>query len=104
MVGEKLRGRGSANVGVPQLSPLSPVVFFIWMAPIFRKMEERVKEETGLDVEISSFGDDRCADVIDSDGSRNMQRVEVEVKRIVHEVAEESNMPIKLDKEEVLHS
>ena len=30
----KVRGRGSANVGVPQGSPLSPVIFLIWMAPI----------------------------------------------------------------------
>ena len=50
---------------VPQESPLSPVVFLIWMAPILVKIEERVKEATELDMEIPSFVDDMCADVID---------------------------------------
>ena len=99
----KIRGHGSANVGVPQGSPLSPVVFLIWMAPILSKMEERVKGETGLDVEVPSFVDDICIDIIDWDVSRNMQCVEADIKRIVREVSEESNMPIETDKEEVLH-
>ena len=61
----KVRGCGSANVGVPQGSPISPVVFLIWMAPILRKMEERVREGTNLEVELLSFVDDMCVDIID---------------------------------------
>ena len=40
----KIRRRGSCDVGVPQGSPLSPVVFLIWMAPILEKMAERIRQ------------------------------------------------------------
>ena len=40
-----------------------------------------------------SFVDDMCAGIIDWDGGNNMERVEVEVKRIVREVAGENNLP-----------
>ena len=36
--GEKI-GQGNTNVGVPQGSPLSPVIFLIFMAPILEEME-----------------------------------------------------------------
>ena len=42
-----VRGRGAAAKGVPQGSPLSPVLFLVFMAPILEKMERRVKEEVG---------------------------------------------------------
>ena len=64
---------GSANVGVPQGSPLSPVAFLIWMAPILQKMEERVNAGTGLDVQMPSFVDGMCTDIVDWEGGRNMQ-------------------------------
>ena len=32
-------------MGVPQGSPLSPVLFLVWMAPILVDMERRVQEE-----------------------------------------------------------
>ena len=35
----KDRGVGKTNVGVPRGSPVSPVVFLIWMAPILEEME-----------------------------------------------------------------
>lgn len=83
---EKVRGSGSANVGVPQGSQLSPVVLLIWMASILEKLEN-MKEEVGegvgvVGVGIPAFIDDMCADVIVWEGG-NMQRVEVNVKRIV---------------------
>ena len=54
-------------------------------------------------MEVPSFVDDMCVGILDWDGGRNMQSVEVNVKRIVREVAEESNMPIERNKEQVLH-
>ena len=95
--------QGSANVGVLQGSPLSPVVFLIWMALILRRMEERVKAGTGLDVELPSFVDDMCFDTVDWEGVSNMQRVEADIKRIVRKVAEENHLPLEAEKEEVLH-
>ena len=82
---------------------MSPVVFLIWMAPILEKMEKNIKPEAGrvrggvrmarmqnqaeFDVELPSVVDE----------------VEVNVKRIVREVAEECSLPLKTDKEEILH-
>ena len=34
-------------MGVPQGSPLPPVIFVIWMAPTSEKMEEKIKAEAG---------------------------------------------------------
>ena len=50
-----------------------------------------------------SFVDDMCVDIIDWEGVSNMQRVEADIKRIVWEVAEENNLPLEAEKEEVLH-
>ena len=44
-----------------------------------------------------------CIDVIDWDGEVDMQAVEVNVKRIVKEVAEECSLPLETKKEEILH-
>ena len=42
-----VRGRGAGTNGVPQGSPLSAVLFLVYMAPILEEMERRVKEEVG---------------------------------------------------------
>ena len=56
-----------------------------------------------VDVGLPSFVDEMCSDIVIWEGERNMQRVEVDVKRIVREVAEECKLPIETDKEEVMH-
>ena len=40
---KKVRGKGKTNIGAPQGSPLSLVIFLIWIAPIITKMEEALK-------------------------------------------------------------
>jgi len=44
----RVRGRGCTNVGAPQKSPVSPVLFLIWMAPIIAKMERQSSKPRGL--------------------------------------------------------
>ena len=90
-------------MGVPQGSPLSPVVFLVWMAPILKRMEERVREETNLDMEISSFVDDMCLDIVDWEGGKNMQRVEADVKKDFAGGCRGIQIPLETDKEEILH-
>ena len=54
-----VRGRGAAAKDVPQGSPLSPVLFLVFMAPIVEEMERQVKEEVGrVDVQFPSYVDD----------------------------------------------
>ena len=52
------RGEGKTNLGVLQGSPLSPVIFLIWMAPILEEMEMRIKWELGVDIDLPSYVDD----------------------------------------------
>ena len=55
----KVRGVGASSKCVPQGSPLSPVVFLVWMAPIIQEMERRIVEEVpGVGVEFPSYVDD----------------------------------------------
>ena len=55
----KVRGVGSSSKGVPLASPLLPVLFLVWMAPILSGMERRVIEEVpGVGVEFPSYVDD----------------------------------------------
>ena len=114
----KASGQGSCNVGVPQGSPFSLVVFFILMAPVLEGIEKRMKEEAGggggggagrvrqnqgnVNVEVPSFVDDMCIDIVDWEGGCNMQKEVVNFKRIVREVEEECRLPLETDKMEVL--
>ena len=66
-------------------------------------IETRVRDEVKLDVEMPSFVDDMCSDIIDWEGNTNMQRIETDVKRILREVAEECRLPLEAEKEETLH-
>ena len=51
----KVRGVGSSWMSVPQGSPLSLVLFLVWMALILKELERRMVEEVPrVGVEISS--------------------------------------------------
>jgi len=55
----KMRGKGKTNIGALQESPLLPVIFLIWMAPIITKMEEALKAKwPSFDLELPSYMED----------------------------------------------
>ena len=55
----KVRGKGRTNIGAPQESPLSPVIFLIWMASIITKMEEALKNRRPtFNLELTLYVDD----------------------------------------------
>ena len=66
----RVRGRGVAAKGVPQGSPLSPVIFLVFMAPILEEMERQVKEEVGrVEVQLPSYVDDLHCGLYDRRGA-----------------------------------
>jgi len=57
----RVRGRGRTNVGASQGSPVSPVLFLIWIAPIITKMETALEgkfAEKRAEIEMPSYFDD----------------------------------------------
>ena len=103
-----VRSKGAATKGVPQGSPLCPVLVLVFMAPILEEMERRVKEEVGrVDVQFPSYVDDlQCG--LDNkriageeeDKRERMQDLVTRVQRVVAEVAAEQRLPLAADKEE----
>ena len=66
----KVRGRGAEAKGVPQVSPLYPVLFLVFMAPILEEMERRVKSEVGrVEVQFLSYVDDLHCGLYDREGN-----------------------------------
>ena len=97
-----------AAKGGPQGSPLSPVLFLVFMAPILEEMERRVKEEVGrVEVQFPSYVDDLHCGLYDMRGAEEeeakrerMQDLVTRVQRVVAEVAAEQELPLAADKEE----
>ena len=103
-----VRGRGSATKGVPQGSPLSPVLFLVFMDLILEEKERRVKEEVGrIDVQFPSYVDDLHCGLYDKRAvggeeakRERMHDLVARVQRVVTEVAAERRLPLAADKEE----
>ena len=95
----KVRGKGKTNSGAPQGSPLSPVIFLIWMAPIITKMEEALKNRwPTFDLELPSYVDDLHLVVsiwerIMAQGIK-MDEVLDKVDKIVNRIATANHLPL----------
>ena len=93
---------------MPQGSPLFAVLFLVFMAPILKEMERRVKEEVGrVEVQFPSYVDDLHCGLYDRRGAgeeqvkhERMQDLIARVQRVVAEVAAEQRLPLAADKEE----
>ena len=93
----RVRRREAATKGVPQGSPLWPVLFLVYMAPILEEIEWRVKEEVGrVKVCFPSYVDDLHCGLYDNRKARDgieqrerMQDLMVRIRRVVNEVAGE---------------
>ena len=104
----KVRGRGAATKGVPQGSPLSPVLFLVYMAPILEVMEKRVQEEVGrITVRFPSYMYDLHCGLYDRRAAEHelgkherMQPLITRTRRVVTEVAAEFQLPLAMNKEE----
>ena len=97
--GEK-RGLGKTNVGVPQGSPLSPIVFLIFMAPILEEMETTIAQELNIDIEIPSYVDDILVCVLDKEGQMEMKGTLKSIDTVVNRVATKWKLPLEKEKHE----
>lgn len=93
---------GKTNMEAPQGSPLSPVVFLIFMASILEAMENRIRAATGLETELPSYVDDILASIMDPRATKNMDQVLDRANIVVNEAAMEWGLPLELDKMERL--
>jgi len=103
----KVRGKRKMNIGAPQGSPLSPVIFLIWMAPIITKMEEALKNRwPTLDLELPLYVDDLHLGVSiwERVMARGIKMDEVldEADKIVNKIAAENHLPLEDSKHERL--
>ena len=98
---------------VPQGSPLSPVLFLVWMAPILSEMERRIVEEVpGVAVEFPSYVDNlhcglyepgRVVGRLGAVERREwMEDLLDRVSVVLKEVAAEHHLPLTEDKKERL--
>jgi len=103
----KIRRKGKTNIGAPQGSPLSPVIFLIWMPLIITKMEEALKNRwPAFDLELPSYVDDLHLGVsrwerIMARGIK-MDEVLDEANKIVNRIAAENHLPLEDSKHERL--
>ena len=76
----KTRGRGKTNLRAPQGSPLSPIIFLIWMAPIIKKMEIATKEVTLYDNELPLYIDNVYVNIC------NWNRIHVDMELLLKKI------------------
>ena len=82
-----IKGRGRINVGVPQSSPLSPVIFLIFMAPILEEMEAKLTAELKTNIEIPSYVHDILVCILDKDKKGDMKAKLDQGNMIINQVA-----------------
>ena len=92
-------------IGVPQGSPLAPVVWIVWMPLPLEEMERRVRTETNTDTELLSYVDVIHPGIYDWSGraagigvmgeGHNEEELLSRVSVIIKEVANEYNLPLE---------
>lgn len=101
----KVRGTGKTNLGAPQGSTLSLVIFLIWMAPIIRELEIEIRAAAGpWDNELPSYVDDLHLNICIWDRTHaglDMDLILERADRAVHRVAA-YHLPLEDSKHERL--
>ena len=99
---EKTRWKGKTNLGALQDSPLSPIIFLIWMAPIIKKIEIAIREVVPYDNELLSYVDDLHVNIC------NWNRIHIDmelllkrINKVVNWLAKENHLPLKKSKYEM---
>ena len=96
------KGRGRANVRVPQGSPLPPVIFLIFIKPILEEMESKLTAELQTDIEISPYVDDMLVGILDKDKKGDMKAKLNQANMTVNQIAAKWTLPIEKDKHKTI--
>ena len=97
-----IKGRGKTNLGVPQGSPLSPVIFLIFMAPILQEMEAKLIAELQTKIEIPSYVDDILVCILNKEKKGDMKANLDQANMIVNQIAAKWTLPLEKDKHETI--
>ena len=96
------KGRGRTNLGVPLGSPLSPVIFLIFMAPILEEMGAKLTAELQTNIEIPSYVDDILVCILDKEMKGDMKAKLDQANMIVNQTAAKWTLPLEIDKHETI--
>ena len=99
----KMRERGKTNLEALQGSPLSPIIFIIWMALIINKMEIGIRKIVPCDNKLPLYVDNFHVNIC------NWNRIHVDMElllktthEVVNRVARENHQPLEESKHEIL--
>ena len=81
------KGRGRTNVGVPQGSPLSLVIFIIFMAPILEEIEAKLTADLKTNIEIPSYVDDILVCILNKEKKGDIKVQLDQANMIVNQIA-----------------
>ena len=97
-----IKGRGKTNVAVPQGSPLSPVIFLIFIAPILEEMEAKLIAELQTKIEIPSYVDDILVCILNKEKKGDIKVQLDQANMIVNQIAAKWTLPLEKDKHETI--
>ena len=97
-----IKGRERTTVGVPQSSPLSPVIFLIFMAPILEEMEAKLTAELIPNIAIPSYVDDILVCIIDTGNTGDKKAKLDQANMIVNQRAAKWTLPLEKGNHETI--
>ena len=91
-----MRGAGKTNLGAPQGSPVSLIIFLIRMAPIIKKLDIAIKEVAPYVNELPLYVDDLHVNICNWNRIHvNMELLLKRIDKVVNWVAKENHLPLE---------
>lgn len=88
--------------GIPQGSPMSPILFFIFASPMLETLNDTLKYKLGKELTIASYVDDTYLLVTSSSYKNNMFLLN-DYFKIILDWADENEVAFEPSKHELLH-
>ena len=99
----KKRRKGKTNLRALQGSPLTPIIFLIWIASIVTKMDIAIREIASYDNKLPSYIDNLHVNIYNWNWIHvNMDLLLKSINEVVNRVAKENHLPLEESKHETL--